>query len=55
MESGRYPQFVRVITESTDDPDPQAVFERRLRYVLDGMASAFERVTQSARQTGPES
>jgi AcrR family transcriptional regulator len=41
MESGRYPQFARVVTDSADDLDPHVVFERRLRYILDGLASAF--------------
>ena len=41
MESGRYPQFVRVVTESVDDPDPDTLFERRLHYVLNGLATAF--------------
>jgi len=39
--SDRYPQFTRVVTESTDEPDPSVVFERRLRYLLDGLSSAF--------------
>lgn len=42
MESGRYPHVVRVIIEAADDASPDTVFERRLRYVLDGLASAFE-------------
>ena len=41
VESGRYPHFARVVIESEDDPDPRQVFERRLRYVLDGLATAF--------------
>jgi len=39
--SDRYPQFTRVVTESTDEPDPSVVFERRLCYLLDGLSSAF--------------
>lgn len=39
--SGRYPQFVRVVTEAEDDPDVDRVFERRLHYVLDGLAPIF--------------
>ncbi len=39
--SGRYPQFVRVVTEAEDDPDADRVFERRLYYVLDGLAPIF--------------
>ena len=42
MESGRYPQVTRVVTDSADNPDPHTVFERRLRYVLDGLATAFQ-------------
>jgi AcrR family transcriptional regulator len=42
MESGCYPQFARVVTDSADDLDPDMVFERRLRYILDGLASAFQ-------------
>jgi hypothetical protein len=42
IKSGRYPQFARVVTESANDPDPDMVFERRLRYILDGLASAFQ-------------
>jgi len=41
IESARYPQFTRVVTESTDEPDPSVVFERRLHYLLDGLSSAF--------------
>jgi AcrR family transcriptional regulator len=41
MESGRYPHFAKVVIESEDDPDPGPAFERRLRYVLDGLATAF--------------
>ena len=41
MESGRYPQFARVVIDSADDLDPDMVFERRLRYILDGLATAF--------------
>ena len=42
IESGRYPQVTRVITASADEPDPDIVFERRLRYLLDGLAKAFQ-------------
>ena len=42
MESGQYPLVVRVVLESGDDPDLDQVFERRLGYVLDGLAAAFE-------------
>jgi len=42
MESGQYPLVVRVVLESADDPDLDQVFERRLGYVLDGLAAAFE-------------
>ena len=41
VESGRFPQLARVVIESEDDPDPGLVFERRLRYILDGLATAF--------------
>jgi AcrR family transcriptional regulator len=37
VESGRYPLFSRIIVEAEDFPDPDAVFERRLGYVLDGL------------------
>jgi len=42
IESARYPQFTRVVTESTNEPNPSVVFERRLRYLLDGLSSAFQ-------------
>jgi AcrR family transcriptional regulator len=42
IESGRYPQVSRVITDSVDEPNPDIVFERRLRYLLDGLATAFQ-------------
>jgi len=41
IESGRYPQFARVVTESTDESDPSLVFERRLSNLLDGLSSTF--------------
>ncbi len=37
VESRQYPLFTRIILEAEDFPDPDAVFERRLGYVLDGL------------------
>jgi len=37
VESGRYPQFTRVVLDAEDFPDPDVTFERRLGYVLDGL------------------
>jgi hypothetical protein len=39
VESGRYPQFTRVVLDAEDFPDPDVTFERRLGYVLDGLAA----------------
>jgi AcrR family transcriptional regulator len=37
IESGKYPLVTRLVIEAEDYPDPDAVFERRLGYVLDGL------------------
>jgi AcrR family transcriptional regulator len=39
VESGKYPQFTRLVKDAEDFPDPDVTFERRLGYVLDGLES----------------
>jgi len=39
VESGRYPLFTRVVLDAEDFPDPDVTFERRLGYVLEGLAA----------------
>jgi AcrR family transcriptional regulator len=41
LGSGRYPYARRIIEEAEDYPDNDVVFERRLGYVLDGIASSL--------------
>jgi AcrR family transcriptional regulator len=41
VESGRYPMLTRLIRDAEDFPDPDVVFERRLGYVLDGLAATL--------------
>jgi hypothetical protein len=40
-ESGEYPLTVRALREDGPAADPGEVFERRLGYVLDGLACTF--------------
>ena len=42
IASGRYPRVARVVLEAEDFPDADAVFERRLGYVLDGLAHLMQ-------------
>jgi AcrR family transcriptional regulator len=46
IASGRYPYFERIVIEAEDFPDIDATFERRLSYVLDGLAANLERRTR---------
>ncbi|WP_018656049.1 TetR/AcrR family transcriptional regulator [Actinomadura flavalba] len=39
LASGRFPALRRVVVEADDHRDPDAVFERRLEMVLDGLAA----------------
>jgi AcrR family transcriptional regulator len=41
VESGRYPMLTRVVRDAENFPDPDEVFERRLGYVLDGLAATL--------------
>jgi len=41
IASGQFPLLARVVTESEDETDPDLAFERRLHYVLNGLAWAF--------------
>jgi AcrR family transcriptional regulator len=50
IESGRYPLFNRLALEAEDFPDPDATFERRLGYVLDGLAAAVSAAAVPAAQ-----
>lgn len=43
IASGRHPYFERIVVEAEDYPDPDAVFERRLALVLDGLAANLRR------------
>ena len=38
LATGEHPWLERIIIEAEDFPDPDVVFERRLGYVLDGLA-----------------
>jgi AcrR family transcriptional regulator len=38
IDSGRYPLVARLVLDAEDFPDPDRTFERRLGYVLDGLA-----------------
>jgi AcrR family transcriptional regulator len=46
IASGRYPYFERIVIEAEDFPDIDTTFERRLSYVLDGLAANLERRTR---------
>jgi AcrR family transcriptional regulator len=41
VESGRHPMLARVVRDAENFPDPDEVFERRLGYVLDGLAATI--------------
>jgi AcrR family transcriptional regulator len=41
VESGRYPMLTRIVIDAEDFPDPDQTFERRLGYVLDGLAATL--------------
>jgi AcrR family transcriptional regulator len=41
LETGRFPYTRRLIVEAEDFPDVDTVFERRLGYVLDGLAASL--------------
>jgi AcrR family transcriptional regulator len=43
VASGRYRFFERIVVEAEDFPDADATFERRLGYVLDGLAASLGR------------
>jgi len=43
LAEGRFPYLERLIIEAEDFPDPDAVFERRLAMVLDGLAARITR------------
>jgi Tetracyclin repressor-like, C-terminal domain len=49
IASGRYPYFERIVIEAEDFPDMNTTFERRLSYVLDGLAANLERRTHRRR------
>jgi hypothetical protein len=46
IASGRHPNFERIVIEAEDFPDIDTTFERRLSYVLDGLAANLERRTR---------
>jgi AcrR family transcriptional regulator len=41
VETGKFPQVVRLIMETEDFPDPDTTFEWQLQCVLDGLAAAI--------------
>lgn len=41
IEGGGHPYLQRIVADAEDFPDPDAVFERRLGYVLDGLAAGL--------------
>jgi AcrR family transcriptional regulator len=43
LKDGQHPYLRRMIVEAEDDPDPDAVFERRLAMVLAGLEAAVGR------------
>jgi len=43
LREGEHPYLKRLIVEAEDFPEPDAVFERRLAMVLDGLAATVER------------
>jgi AcrR family transcriptional regulator len=43
LQGGELPYLRRLIVEAEDAPDPDAVFERRLAMVLDGLAAGIDR------------
>jgi hypothetical protein len=40
MDSGEFPYVERIVAEAEDLPESDAVFERRLGYVFDGLAAS---------------
>jgi AcrR family transcriptional regulator len=46
IATGRYPYLERIVIEAEDFPDIDTTFERRLSYVLDGLAANLERRTR---------
>ena len=42
LDSGRHPYLRRVVEDAEHDPDQDAVFERRLAMVLDGIAATID-------------
>jgi AcrR family transcriptional regulator len=49
IAGGRHPYLRRVVEEAEHDHDPDAVFERRLGMVLDGIAAAVDRTGSAQR------
>jgi AcrR family transcriptional regulator len=43
LDSGRHPYLRRVVEDAEHDPDQDAVFERRLAMVLDGIEATIDR------------
>lgn len=43
IATGNHPYLERIIVEAEDFPDPDQVFERRLRLVIEGLAGQLER------------
>ena len=41
IATGRYPSLDRIVRDAEDFPDPDEQFERRLGYVLDGLAAGL--------------
>jgi hypothetical protein len=39
--SGRYPLVARAMLDTEEQPDHYRAFERRLAYILDGLAMTF--------------
>jgi Tetracyclin repressor-like, C-terminal domain len=41
IATGKYPYLDRIVRDAEDFPDPDELFERRLGYVLDGLAAGL--------------
>jgi hypothetical protein len=41
IATGKYPCPARIVEDAEDFPDPDVQFERRLGYVLDGLATGL--------------
>lgn len=41
IATGKYPYLARIVRDAEDFPDPDVLFERRLGYVLDGLATGL--------------